>query len=156
MGVAVGIGYSLLAWSWRPFFLSIIVFGAMIPGTYPGIVANLSLKWHAFHLLADRGKSLVNAIEEYEHATGALPRTLDQLVPDYLPDVPRTGMSAYPNYEYATESGMCPNDNAWNITILTGEVLNFDMFFYCPKKNYPPDVGGNWVEAIGEWAYLHE
>lgn len=156
MSVVVGVGYSLVAWNWRPFFLSIILFGAMALGFYPGLYANGYLKGQAFQLLAARSEPLVNAIREHERVTGAPPRSLAELVPQYLPKVPHTGMSAYPRYEYASESGICPDDNAWNIAMFVGEVLNFDMFFYCPKKSYPGNVGGNGIEVMGDWAYMHE
>lgn len=152
----VGIGYSLLAKSWRPFLLSIIVLGGMILGFYPGITAHSLLRNEAFDLLADRSVDLVQAIERYQRDAGAPPPSLDVLVPQYLPQIPHTGMAAYPDYEYELGSGMCPDDNSWNINILAGDVLNWDTFFYCPRKNYPPDGGGNWVEVIGEWAYMHE
>jgi hypothetical protein len=51
---------------------------------------------------------------------------------------------------------MCPHDNPWNITVLAGDGLNFDMFFFCPRKNYPIDVGGNSLEPVGDWAYMYE
>ena len=154
--VLAGIAYSFLAWSWRPFILSVIMFGVMIFGFYPGIAAHFYLRNEAFDLLAARGAGLVHAIEAYERETGVPPSTLAALVPRYLSESPRTGMSAYPDYEYATGSGMCLDGNAWNVNVLVGDMLNFDMFFYCPNKNYPTNIGGNWVEVIGDWAYMHE
>lgn len=156
LAVLTGIAYAFLAWSWRPFVLSTIMFGAMIFGFYPGVAAHFYLRNEAFGLLAARSADLVHAIAAYNRATGAPPPALAALVPQYLSEIPGTGMSAYPDYEYGTGAGMCPNGNAWNVNVLVGDLLNFDTFFYCPNQDYPPDVGGNWVEVIGDWAYLHE
>jgi hypothetical protein len=62
--VVVGIGYSLAAWNWRPFILSVIVFGAIVPGVYPGIATHHYLRLVAFDMLADRSMSLVEAIRK--------------------------------------------------------------------------------------------
>lgn len=152
LGVVVGIGYSLAAWSWRPIILSIIVFGAVILGVYPGIAAHFYLRKVAFDMLADRSMSLVEAIREYVRDTGASPATLADLVPRYLPDAPDTGMSRYPDYEYARASDMCPAGNDWGITIFVGDGMSFDIFYYCPLQNYR---SGN-AEIIGDWAYFHD
>jgi hypothetical protein len=154
--VFAGIAYALLAASWRPFSLSIIAFGIMIFGFYPGIASHSYLRKEAFVQLASRSAALVDAIAAYERDAGMPPSNLTALVPKYLSEVPRTGMAAYPDYEYELGSGMCLDSNAWNVSVLAGDVLNFDMFFYCPKRDYPSRIGGDWVEPVGDWAYLHE
>jgi hypothetical protein len=149
-GVVVGIGYSLAAWNWRPFILSIIVFGAILLGVYPGIVAHLYLRTVAFDLLADRSTSLVEAISKYKQDVGSPPTILADLVPRYLSNVPGTGMSRYPSYDYAKASDMCPVGNDWGITIFVGA---FDIFYYCPLQNYP---SRNSTRIIGDWAYFQD
>lgn len=156
MVLAVGIGYSILALNWRPLLLAIITAGAMVPGVYPGLAAHFYLRKVAFEALADRSSTLVEAIKQYERETGTPPTTIADLVPRYLAEVPHTGMSAYPKYEYARAPGMCMGDNAWNVIMFVGEALSFDMFIYCPNQNYPRAIGGNWIERIGAWAYMHE
>jgi MFS family permease len=153
LGVMVGIGYSLAAWNWRPFILSIIVFGAILPGVYPGIVTHLYLRKVAFELLADRSMSVVEAIRRCERDTGSPPATLADLVPRYLPSVPGTGMSKYPHYDYARASDTCPVGNDWGITMFVGDGLAFDIFYYCPLQNYP---SRNSTRIIGEWAYFQD
>lgn len=149
--VAVGIGYSIWALNWRPLFLAIIVAGVMVPGVYPGMAAHLYLRKVAFEVLADRSSILVEAIKQYEGNTGAPPATLNDLVPRYLAEIPHTGMAAYPNYEYSTASEFCSAANAWSVIVIAAESFNFDVFMYCPEKDYPSRF-----EAIGDWAYLHE
>lgn len=63
-----------------------------------------SIYWDArrghFEQLALRSKPLVEAISDYERKLGRPPRTLDDLVPDYLIAVPDTGLDAYSEYVY--------------------------------------------------------
>ena len=151
MVVAVGIGHSIVAGNWRPLFLAIITAGVMVPGLYPGIVAQLYLRKLAFEALADRSTALVEAIKRYERDTDSPPATFADLVPRYLAEVPHTGMSAYPEYEYATSSEFCSAANAWSIIVIAAEGFNFDVFFYCPEKDYPSKF-----EPIGDWAYFYE
>jgi hypothetical protein len=54
----------------------------------------------AFSRLAARSVPVIEAIEAYARARGRPPSTLRDLVPAYLADFPRTGMPAYPDYEY--------------------------------------------------------
>jgi hypothetical protein len=34
--------------------------------------------------------------------------------------------------------------------------MNWDMFLYFPKQNYPKAGYGGWLERIEDWAYVHE
>lgn len=154
--VIVGIAYSILSWSWRPLFLSIIVGGVMLPGIYSSLASHLAMRSLAFHQLAERSAPLVAAVDMFEQDNGRPPQALVELVPRYLEEVPGTGMSAYPQFEYALGPGYCDGGNRWNISILAGDLLNWDAFFYCPRKDYPSDLGGQPVELMGDWAYMHE
>ncbi len=153
--VAAGGAYSILARNGRPIALSLITLLGMLVGALPGTWMHESLRSHAFHMLAARSIPLVDAVRSFEQAMGVPPTTLADLVPHYLPEVPHTGMRAYPDYRYSKHS-VCDGDNRWQIAVDIGGVLNWDYFFYCPLGNYPSDIGGDWVEVIGEWAYLHE
>jgi hypothetical protein len=77
-------------------------------------------------------------------------------VPAFLLAVPGTGMSVYPRYDYTVGGTYCGDAAPWSLFVLAGNFLNWDTFFYCPGQNYPADVGGNWVERMGDWAYMHE
>jgi hypothetical protein len=155
MVMVAGGAYSIASRSGRPIALSLILLLAMLLGALPGAWLHQSLRSHAFHMLAIRSTPLVDAIRAFEQKEGSPPKSLPDLVPRYLPEVPHTGMVAYPNYEYSTGS-VCEDDNRWQIVVDAGGVLNWDYFFYCPLGNYPSDIGGDWVEMIEGWAYLHE
>jgi hypothetical protein len=107
----------------------------------------------------DRSQELISAIDAFEREHSAPPKSLDQLVPDYLPIVPSTGMMAYPEYTYRTGDDAAEYylGNPWALTVSTPSGgINFDMLLYLPNGNYPKHGFGGWLEPIGDWAYVHE
>jgi hypothetical protein len=116
------------------------------------------IRKHAFAELAERGSSLVAAIEAYTADHGQAPPDLENLVPQYLNAVPGTGMPAYPEYQYLT--GHPPDrwdGNPWVLFVHTSQgALDFDRFLYFPLQNYPQQGYGGGLERIGMWAYVHE
>ena len=106
-----------------------------------------------------RAQPLITAIGQYEIDHDLPPAYLDDLVPDYLPNVPSTGMMAYPEFDY--HSGVDAEEeyagNSWALSIFTPNVgINFDRMLYFPNQNYPDEGYGGWLEMIGDWAYVHE
>ncbi len=112
-----------------------------------------------FRRLADRSAPLVEAIQAYDQKHRQPPKSLNELVPEFLPEVPKTGMGAYPEYEYKTGESSAKNfqGNPWILVVDTPiGVINWDQFMYFPLQNYPKEGWGGWVEKVGSWAYLHE
>lgn len=108
---------------------------------------------------AHRSESLIQAIDAFQREHSAPPRSLDKLVPKYLPAVPTTGMMAYPDYVYHTgdEAQEHYLGNPWALTVDTPSGgINFDMLLYLPNGNYPKQGYGGWLEPVGDWAYVHE
>ncbi len=117
------------------------------------------VRMDGFKALAQRSTPLVDAIARYEEESGSPPPSLDDLVPDYLPEVPSTGMGAYPDYEYIT--GDTAQDrykkNSWVLIVPTPPGgLGWDQFMYFPNQNYPERGYGGVLERIQDWAYVHE
>jgi hypothetical protein len=106
-----------------------------------------------------RAEPLIEAVRQYERNHGAPPESLQSLVPTYLPEIPSTGMGAYPNYGYVT-GAECRNryrENPWALTVATPIALvNGDQMLYFPRQNYPEDGYGGSLERVREWAYVHE
>jgi len=112
----------------------------------------------AFVRLAERSTPLVTAIRAYESKYGAPPPALAKLVPEFLPEVPRTGMRAYPIYRYyaGPVASKC-DGNPWVLEVSTPSGgINFDTFIYFPLQNYPKTGYGGYLEPIRDWAYVHE
>lgn len=128
------------------------------------VIAIVSIRWagdirmHAFSKLAERSAPLVNAIKQFETDHGTPPSDLSTLIPKYLPTIPSTGMAAYPEYKYLVgEKAEQYEDNPWVLMVDTPKgFINFDMFIYFSKGNYPTRVHSSCFKRIGDWAYCHE
>ena len=119
----------------------------------PSMVASRLIRMNGFEELGKRSKPLIAAIEKFEKEKGHAPNLLSELVPEYLPAVPNTGIGAYPNYEYTTLKN---ERDKWQLTVSCSVgLLNWDEFFYLPSKVYEKRYGG-WIEPVGDWAYFHE
>lgn len=151
-----GMAAAIIRWSWRPIALAAITVGAMAVGFVPGLWCFGYAKHYAYSLVGSRSAALIGAIESYERAEGVPPSSLAELVPALMPSIPSTGMAAYPDYEYAREAGPCPAGNRWHLMVDAGELLQWDFFFYCPRKDYLALGWGGSNEVMGDWAYLHE
>ena len=117
-----------------------------------------SIRNTAFHELAQRSQSLVEAIQSYEQTHGNPPDSLQQLVPEFLSEIPKTGMGGSPDYHYlsgkdATRLG----GNPWAIFVKTPRgPLDCDSFIYLPLQNYPESGYKDYIEKIDDWGYVHE
>jgi hypothetical protein len=108
---------------------------------------------------AERSRTLIDAIEKYDRDHSNPPKSLNDLVPDYIPAVPSTGMMAYPEYQYHTgdEAREYYSGNPWALSVFTPSgFINFDIMLYLPNKNYPRHGYGGTLQPIGDWAYVHE
>jgi len=113
-------------------------------------------EWEAF---TERSLPLIQAIKQFEQDQGTPPKELVELVPDYLPAVPDTGIRACPNYRY--ESGDIAfkqyAGNSWVLWFPTPVFgVGFDEMLYFPKQNYPKRGNGGSLERVGDWAYVYE
>jgi hypothetical protein len=111
-----------------------------------------------FERLAERSRPLIQAIEAYARDRGDPPANLEHLVPEYLPAVPKTGMAAYPEYEYFAGSIAVERyGQPWVLSVFCPSGgINFDQFLYFPDGDYPEQGHGGWLQRIGDWAYVHE
>lgn len=122
------------------------------------------IRMYEFRRLAKRSAPLIMAIRSYEQNSGHPPARVEDLVPKYLPQVPKTGMGAYPEYEYITgKESLAYDGNPWVIVVDTPiGLINWDKFVYFPKQNYPPNGRSGWVsnwgymERLEDWGYVHE
>ena len=106
-----------------------------------------------------RSQTLIHAINKYEGERSSPPKSLNDLVPTYLPVIPSTGMMAYSEYKYYSgdEAAKQFGGNPWALTVFTPSgFLNFDQMVYLPNQNYPVDGYGGRLQRIGDWAYVHE
>lgn len=132
---------------------TIFVFAMII-----GLLLGEKVRMNAFNSLAERSETLIQAIYAYQSAHGSLPGDLANLVPEFLPSVPGTGMAAYPDYDYLVgEKAASYDGNPWVLVVFAPSGgINFDTFMYFPVQNYPEHGYGGVLERIADWAYVHE
>lgn len=112
------------------------------------------IKHNALFEATQRSKPLISAIKKYQIDKNSPPPSLHSLVPDYLPQVPKTGLPRNSDYQYTNQA---PGVTSWKLSIPCTGVLSFDEFYYLPEHNYQiGDVIGGWNERIGDWIYFHE
>lgn len=118
-----------------------------------------STERNAYLSVAARSKPLIVAIEAYEKEFGHPPDSLGELVPRFISQLPKTGISSCPEYEFVTgeKARSYYMGNPWVLRMHPPQVgIGWDDFFYFPLQNYPPNGYGGWLERIGDWAYVHE
>jgi hypothetical protein len=116
-------------------------------------VSSVAVGWidgHGRLRLVERGDRLVDAILQYETATGHPPARLEDLVPRFLPSVPSTGCGAFPDWLYVAQATEA--DCRWTVSVLLGTMLfDFKHLSFDPTGRYPPDGG----TRIGRWVVVN-
>lgn len=89
--------------------------------------------------------------------------SLARLVPEYLDEVPGTGMIGYPEWQYERRDDdenwrqrHAGENPAYDLRVHCTYGLNFDTLHYWPSERYPGRMWGGGVERVDGWAYVHE
>ena len=100
------------------------------------------------------GGEVVAALEAFRGTGGEYPEDLSQLVPQYLAEIPHTGMIAFKNFEYVRAlRGATPSSREFELRIpCEGD----DELIYWPSGAYPDAIGTRTIKRIGSWACLWE
>ncbi|MCY3003044.1 MAG: hypothetical protein NTV21_14675 [Planctomycetota bacterium] len=110
----------------------------------------------AFHRLAKRAEPLVAAIRACEVRHGLVPPDLLALVPDFLDEIPGTGMPNCPSFQYRAGRPTPESPLCWSLEVECSRgYVNWDRFVYSPidaglDPSYAP------VTRLGDWIYWHE
>lgn len=140
----------------RAGLLSLLGFASTIlcvPFLYPIRFAFRSI---AFDLLARRSRPLVAAIHAYETRHSEPPPHLLALVPEFLPEVPGTGMWSYPDFVYWVDRDAPQVRPDWGLRVECSiGFLNWDEFIYSPRGNRH-EAGFVQEKSHLDWRYIHE
>lgn len=91
----------------------VILFGfVFVVLSMPAVFEPWSWRRARFEEAAEKGMVVVDAIERSTTDIGVPPARLDNLVPEYLPEIPKTALSRYPDYEYFVSTMPAPT-RAW-------------------------------------------
>ena len=109
-----------------------------------------------FKAITARGRPLVAAIKQHQAKQGTPPGSLDELVPDFIPAIPDTGVGAYPKYEYLRQPDPVKyGGNPWVlfVNVSTDDQMQ-DLLIFYPDGNYPENRPGHLVRRFGRWAEI--
>jgi hypothetical protein len=93
--------------------------------------------------LADRSQRVVNALYAFRRDNETFPTKLDELVPRYLPAVPRPSMRGDPPYDYARD-----DRGRFELSVSLVGTGEGARLFYRSSTDYPPDV-----EVLRAWGF---
>lgn len=127
-------------------------------GSITGMQLGEQIRRYEFAQLAERSTPLTTAIKSFIQTENRLPKTLEELVPNYLSAIPQTGMGAYPEYDYVQAKNLSEYaKNNWILIVHCPRgLVNWDVFIYYPNSNYPKYDFGGFIKPIGDWAYVYE
>ncbi len=111
----------------------------------------------AMESIAQTGEQIINAIKSFENKYGHPPEKLTDLVPEFLNEIPSTGIKACPSFLYETgvDTEKVYHGNSWVLLVIPPLVDEMALFLYYPNGEYPLDAQeGKW-ELIDGWAYVH-
>jgi len=133
-----------------------IIFAEIISFSHLGDMWNHRVFRNAFSGVTVRSESLISAIEAYKESKGVYPDNLRSLVPDFISEIPNTGLAGYPEFEYSKADANSLFKKYELLIQTPSGGLNWDVFVYRPEGNYPHYFYGGSPELIGKWAYVHE
>lgn len=110
----------------------------------------------AFERVAKRAEPLVAAIHAYEKRYSLVPPDLLALVPEFLDEIPQTGLPHYPSFQYRAGRPTPDSPNCWSLEVACSRgYVNWDRFVYSPT-NVGFDPSSDPVTRLGDWVYFHE
>lgn len=122
-------------------------------------MAGERLRLVPFDRAAQDAEPLVEAIHEYDRQHGSPPDSLADLVPEFISEVPGTGIPAFPKFSYERAAERRDLEPTWLLYVSCYEgLLQSDVFLCYGDEDYStagPQWGGV-VERLGRWAYVHE
>ncbi|MCZ6598532.1 MAG: hypothetical protein O7B99_12895 [Planctomycetota bacterium] len=139
------------------FALPLLFFPPLLVALVTIPVTEHKVRARSFRALAERSQPLVDAIARYHRHQDFPPSSLAALVPEYLDEIPGTGIDPYPEYRYLVLEEGSRFETPWELRVPCGRgLLNWDVFVYWPSEEYPSAMYGGTVERMGAWAYVHE
>ncbi len=157
VGLGVFFGAAILTWPFMADSRKYLPhsYGAVF-GFLAGLLVVLLFDGHsdfqsARERTAERAQPLIAAIERYRDDHGRFPEALALLVPNYVHEIPYTGMVGYPEFEYRRSEGRTPY-NGYELWVDVG-VVSFEKLVFWPEGsdfNQLKNVDDNY--EAGGWA----
>jgi len=104
-----------------------------------------------------RAAPLIASLEDYRARCGDYPSSLEELVPEFLPHLPTTGLLAYPEFGYAraTQGAKRPGYELWvDMTPLLATEGAGEQLRLCHCSR-PPRRGADGAGALDRWHHVN-
>jgi hypothetical protein len=117
------------------------------------------LKMNELREQTGRSQPLIEAIQAYEERNGAPPPSLEALVPEFLADIPGTGMGLSPEYGYIVggKAVKLYHNNPWVLQVIVpGFGIDSEVLLYYPNQNYPTYGPFGRFKQVEDWAIVYQ
>lgn len=108
---------------------------------------------------AQRGELVIAALGKYHKDHGEYPESLGELVPQYLKEIPQTGIGIAPEFLYTLpgdDNDLSGVEGLFSYDLWVDRAGLFNHLHYWPEGNYPERVPGAAIERVGQWGLVHE
>jgi hypothetical protein len=72
---------------------------------------------NAFLRASLNGEKIINALSNYRKNTGEYPENLEKLIPDYMDDIPFTGLIGYPCFTYSKTKDSDSQESSYELGV---------------------------------------
>jgi hypothetical protein len=103
------------------------------------------IRIRGFHAIADSSEPLIAAIDAYTRDQGTPPEDLAELIPEYLDEIPGTGLAAYPRYYYFWSE----SKGRWRLAVSVCSGFEWGHVAYMPEQDHYE----RW-QRIGDWVFV--
>ncbi len=157
LGLAVWIGLCLRRT--RMLLIAALLVSAAFAGYFPLVTVATRLQdrvWQAcYPRIRERGQPIIDALRSFERDHGHPPGGLVALVPEYLPDIPTTGVDAYPDFLYREATAW--RKTSWQLTASTPRgIIDFSAYVYCSDPKDPDLTAPSSEQRVGQWVYIRD
>lgn len=148
------IKYPIICW----LFILFTILSVPVGGFALGRVAKT-----AYNCSLERGDKIANALEKYKQNNGVYPKTLKELVPDYISKIPTTGI-VHNDFGYVNTHPFSESKDYFSLSRQVhwhgiGEGSTYLIYFpkmkekkYFDKSIPMKRINNNWVEAESAYA----
>ena len=137
--------------------LCVLAFVGAFCGAKSGMYFADRLKSYYFNQAFQSAEPIINALGQYHVKNGQYPESLDQLVPQYLPRIPGTKISAAPDFHYEKVDFAKYDEQAtggYELRIEWYYGPGYDLYAFWPNEKYPKTIGGFPVENQSKWMHV--
>jgi len=150
------LGLSLISWRSCPFTKKLLFGMAAYVGIFLIFIISANIiqpfferkKNRALEQATGNAKPLIVALHLHYDQEGFYPANLGELVPQYIHEIPNTGMAGYPQYEYLLDDRHSDH-YVLKINLSPPWTLSEEMWFW-PEQDYDRE------SKSGPWRYQQE